>query len=76
MKKLFSILALMALTFCGGAPAFAADPPAPSVEQRLSAMESYFANTDPSAPLKDKDGNIPEGMTTPAVGVPGPGHNG
>ncbi len=39
-------------------------------------------NTDPSAPLKvgpkDKDGNptIPAGLTTPSVGIAGPGHNG
>ncbi|MEY4687397.1 MAG: Ammonia channel precursor [Verrucomicrobiota bacterium] len=39
-------------------------------------------NTDPSAPLKvgpkDKDGNptIPSGLTTPSVGIAGPGHNG
>ncbi len=77
MKKLFSILLLGFLAL--RTSSFAADPapaPTPSVEQRLSAMEAYFANTDPSAPLKDKDGNIPAGLTTPAVGVPGPGHNG
>jgi len=49
--------------------------PAPSVEQRLSAMEAYFSNTDPSAALKGADGSVPTGLTTPAVGVPGPGHN-
>jgi Amt family ammonium transporter len=49
--------------------------PQPSVEQRLSAMEAYFTNTDPSAALKDADGKIPPGLTTPSVGVPGPGHN-
>jgi Amt family ammonium transporter len=44
-------------------------------------MEAYFQNTDPSLVLKvgpkDKDGNptIPAGLTTPAVGVAGPGHN-
>ncbi len=48
--------------------------PAPSIEQRLSAMEAYFSNTDPSASLKNSDGTIPAGLTTPAVGVPGPGH--
>jgi Amt family ammonium transporter len=78
MKKLILILTLTVLAFCGRS-SFAADPapaPTPTVEQRLSAMEAYFANTDPSAPLKDKDGNVPTGLTTPAVGVPGPGHNG
>jgi Amt family ammonium transporter len=38
-------------------------------------MEAYFTNTDPSAALKDADGKIPSGLTTPSVGVPGPGHN-
>lgn len=49
--------------------------PNATVEQRLSAMEAYFNNTDPSAALKGVDGKIPAGLTTPAVGVPGPGHN-
>jgi Amt family ammonium transporter len=57
-------------------------PPAPTLEQRVGAMEAYFQNTDPSLVLKvgpkDKDGNptIPAGLTTAAVGVAGPGHNG
>lgn len=38
-------------------------------------MEAYFQNSDPSAALLDKDGKKPAGLTTPAVGVPGPGHN-
>lgn len=53
----------------------AAEPSVPTVEQRLSAMEAYFSNSDPSAALKNADGKIPAGLTTPAVGVPGPGHN-
>ncbi len=57
-------------------------PPTPSLDQRVSAIEAYFGNGDPTAALKtgpkDKDGNatIPEGLTTPLVGNPGPGHNG
>jgi Amt family ammonium transporter len=56
-------------------------PPTPTIDQRVAAMEAYFQNTDPSLVLKvgpkDKDGNptIPAGLTTPAVGVAGPGHN-
>jgi len=46
------------------------------MDQRVSAIEAYFANTDPSASLKDAKGNIPDGLTTPVQGVPGPGHNG
>ncbi|TSA29811.1 MAG: ammonium transporter [Verrucomicrobiaceae bacterium] len=48
---------------------------AASIEQRLSAVEAYFSNTDPSTSLRKSDGTIPQGLTTPAVGVPGPGHN-
>ncbi len=59
------------------AEAAPATPPAPAatLEQRVAVMEAYFTNTDPSAPLKDKDGKLPDGLTTPVVGVPGPGHN-
>ena len=57
-------------------------PPAPTLEQRVAGLEAYLGNGDPSVALKvgpkDKDGNatIPAGLTTPAVGVAGPGHNG
>ena len=47
------------------------EPAKANVEQRLAAMEAYFANTDPSAALKDPKG----GPAVPPVGVPGPGHN-
>ena len=64
------------------APAPAAPPPpAPTLEQRVAGLEAYLGNGDPSVALKvgpkDKDGNatIPAGLTTPAVGIPGPGHN-
>jgi ammonium transporter, Amt family len=62
------------------APAAAAAP-TPTQEQRIAALEAYVGNGDPTASLKvgpkDADGNatIPEGLTTPAVGVAGPGHN-
>ena len=55
--------------------------PAPTLEQRISALEAYVINADPAAALKtgpkDKDGNatIPAGLTAATVGVPGPGHN-
>ncbi len=76
-------LALIAFLF---APLVAQTPPAaaapaPSLEQRVAGLEAYLANSDPAAPLKtgpkDKDGNatIPAGLTTPAVGIAGPGHN-
>ena len=60
------------------APAASATPsaPAPTLEQRVAGLEAYLTNGDPTAPLKDKDGNIPKDLTTAAVGTPGPGHNG
>ena len=80
MKKLiFSLmLTLVALTGISTTAqrALAADPPVPTTEQRLATIEAYFANTDPAATLKDKDGNIPTGLTTAAASNPGPGHNG
>src|SRR5882724_4153200 len=50
-------------------------PPAPTLEQRIASLEAYMGNGDPTAALKDAKGNIPDGLTTPTVGVPGPGHN-
>src|SRR4051812_20413186 len=57
------------------APA-APTPPAPTLEQRIAGLEAYIGNGDPTAVLKDAKGNIPAGLTTPSVGVAGPGHNG
>jgi len=42
----------------------------------MAGVEAYITNGDPTTALKDKDGKIPEGLTLPTVGVPGPGHNG
>ena len=76
MKKLFLSLTVFAVLLGSFATrVMAADPPAPSVEQRIGALEAYMANTDPTAPLKDKDGKIAEGLTTVAGSNPGPGHN-
>jgi ammonium transporter, Amt family len=59
-------------------PAAAATPAPPqaSLEQRVAGLEAYITNGDPTAPLKDKDGNIPKDLTMATVGTPGPGHNG
>lgn len=86
MKKILFLMGLTAVLLAGAqsvfaqtnepAPAAAAPKPEPTIEQRLAGVEAYIANTDPSAPLKDKDGKIPEGLTTVAAGNPGPGHNG
>ncbi|NBQ64465.1 MAG: ammonium transporter [Verrucomicrobia bacterium] len=52
-----------------------ADAPTPTLEQRVAGLEAYLGNGDPSAALKDEKGNIPEGLTTPSVGLAGPAHN-
>lgn len=53
----------------------ASAPPSPTIEQRMAGVEAYITNGDPSSALKDKEGNVAEGLTLPTVGVPGPGHN-
>jgi Amt family ammonium transporter len=47
-----------ATTASTNAPAAPAALPAASIEQRVAAMEAYFQNGDPTAPLKDTNGNI------------------
>jgi Amt family ammonium transporter len=54
----------------------ASTAPTPTLEQRVAGLEAYVTNSDPTAPLKDKDGNIPKDLTMATVGTPGPGHNG
>ena len=90
MKRIIILLALVAATVCGVNALHAADaapaatpppPPAPSLEQRISSLEAYVNNGDPTAALKvgpkDKDGNptIPDGLVTPTSATSGPGHN-
>ncbi|HEY1663991.1 MAG TPA: ammonium transporter [Verrucomicrobiae bacterium] len=70
------------------APAAAATPaplPAASDDQRIAAMEAYFENGDPTAPVKDTNGNI--AFNDPIINMsmpnstggyaayPGAGHN-
>ncbi len=80
--RLTRLACAAALAFCALAPcpaSAASDPvapkPTPTVEQRLAAMEAYFQNSDPAAALVDAKGQKVDGLTTPVVGVPGPGHN-
>ena len=89
MKKYFLTLGLMAVTALGtlslraddtnavAAATAATTTPAPlptgTVDQRLSAVEAYIANTDPLAGLKDTNGT--QVATTAILGNPGPGHN-
>src|SRR5882672_9735299 len=70
----FVMLALIAPR-AFGAEAATTNVPTPTLEQRVAGLEAYLGNSDPTAPLKDKDGKIPAGLTTPSVGVPGPGAN-
>jgi len=84
---LLSPAAVWAQAAAAAAPATPATPPAvhaapvPTLEQRVAGLEAYILNTDPTEPLrtgpKDASGNstIPPGLTSPVVGVPGPGHN-
>ena len=67
------------------APATNAPPPPPaSLDQRVASLEAYISNGDPTAPLKDTNGNI--AVTSPIMSslsnslgstytYPGPGHN-
>ncbi|HEX7653730.1 MAG TPA: ammonium transporter [Verrucomicrobiae bacterium] len=55
------------------APATPAPLPTGTIDQRVSALEAYVANTDPTAALKDTNGTVI--ATRAVVGVPGPGHN-
>jgi ammonium transporter, Amt family len=100
MKRYFLTLALIATATFGtlsvraddtnapaaAAPATAAPLPAASLDQRVAAMEAYFQNGDPTAPLKDTNGNIVvqdpiinTGLINSIGSVaayPGAGHNG
>jgi len=69
--------AMLASPLCAQQAATAPAAPAttPTLEQRVAGLEAYLINGDPTVPLKDKDGNIPNGLTTPSVGTPGPSHN-
>jgi Amt family ammonium transporter len=78
MRTYFLTFALMATAAFGTLPLradTATNLPAPTVEQRLSALEAYINNGDPTGALpKDTNGNLT--VTAPVtVGVPGPGHN-
>src|ERR1039457_3037423 len=66
------------------APATPPPLPAASIDQRVAALEAYISNGDPTAPLKDTNGNITVSApimsslvnsTGSASPYPGPGHN-
>src|SRR5216117_3130807 len=80
MRKILIIVSLLvtvvANRMCAyGAEAAKTPPPAPTLEQRIASLEAYVNNGDPTAPLKDKDGKIPDGLVTPTSATSGPGHN-
>ena len=85
-------LAIPDTALAQAAPTIAAAPaaaPTPTVDQRLSILEAYLTNSDPTVALKtakDKDGNpaLPEAIAkpddfakfAPTAGSSGPGHTG
>src|SRR5262245_26817963 len=77
MKKLLFALALVSglLNFTPSLRADDAKKVEPTLEQRVSSLEAYVNNGDPTASLKDKDGKIPDGLVTPTSATSGPGHN-
>ena len=88
MKRILLTLALI-VTAVFGAISSRADgtntPPPASLDQRVASLEAYISNGDPTAPLRDTNGNI--AVTSPiintgllnstgaAVNYPGAGHN-
>jgi len=82
MKRLILTIGLIAaIAFSAlqsradGTNAPAAPVPTPTLEQRVAGLEAYLGNGDPTATLKDTNGVVAAGLTTPSVGVPGPGAN-
>jgi Amt family ammonium transporter len=72
------LFVLLALALLPARPALAApaSQPSPTLEQRISSLEAYVTNGDPTAGLKGADGKIPAGLVTATSATPGPGHNG
>ncbi|HEY1718527.1 MAG TPA: ammonia channel protein, partial [Verrucomicrobiae bacterium] len=77
MKRIILTIALMATAAFGAISARAdtsTNLPAPTLEQRVAGLEAYIANSDPSASLKDTNGNM-ICQPTPVMNTAGPGHN-
>ena len=81
MKKFLSCLTLVAVLAGSAVISRAGEatntppPPTPTLEQRISTLEAYVNNGDPSTGLKNKDGKVPDGLVTPTSATSGPGHN-
>ena len=71
-SPLYAQTATPAASPAAAAAAATPAPPTPTLEQRVAGLEAYITNGDPTAPLKDKDGNIPKDLTMATVGTPGP----
>jgi Amt family ammonium transporter len=77
MKRILLTLALIATAALGTFSSRAdtsTNLPAPTLDQRVAGLEAYIANTDPSASLKDTNGNMIV-QNTPVMNTAGPGHN-
>src|SRR5215469_11844735 len=64
MKKLILILVVLATMLCGTGFSFAADAPAPKLEDRVTDLEAYVTN-----------GSRQTNSVTALATSPGPGHN-
>ncbi len=68
-------MAAAATNAVAAAPATAStNLPAATLDQRVAGLEAYIANTDPSASLKDTNGNM-TCQNIPVMNTAGPGHN-
>jgi ammonium transporter, Amt family len=80
MKAVSLVLILVGLFALAPQSAFSQTPaapaPTPTVEQRLSALEAYIANTDPNAAIKATNPAGAPLPVLPTAGLPGPAHNG
>jgi len=70
-----ALFAMLTAVSSWAQPSASSTLPVPTLEQRVAGLEAALNNADPTGALKDKDGNIAAGLTTPSVGVAAPGHN-
>src|ERR1700737_175763 len=49
--------------------------PSPTLEQRVAGLEAYLNHGDPPKAREERDGKVPDNLTTPALNTSGPGHN-
>lgn len=78
LLQLRRFVSLAALALAAVTPLSAETPPPanPTVEQRLARLEAYLSNSDPSVvPNASATPTTSGAVATPALAVPGPGHN-